>query len=249
MYICDVHKSSLRFHCQRFSNNSNPEFTDEEVLTIYLFCGYCQRYFNIKEIHTFAKEYLSSWFPKLPSYQTFCVRLNMLSETFNVLVETMIQSFKPKDCDSIISIVDSMPIVTCKGKNREGKVATEITSKGYCSTKNMYYYGMKLHMVGQRREGTLPFPEMITLTPASDNDLTVFKSDACHTYPERRCLQTRFTAISLSLMRTIRLKCLLRIKRLKGNRKFSNRGRKLQETFSRKPFLKSDNLSNPFSTG
>ena len=27
----------------------------------------------------------------------------------------------------------------------------------------MYYYGMKLHMVGQRREGTLPFPEMITL--------------------------------------------------------------------------------------
>lgn len=151
MYICDVHKSSLRFHCQRFSNNSNPEFTDEEVLTIYLFCGYCQRYFNIKEIHTFAKEYLSSWFPKLPSYQTFCGRLNMLSETFKVLVETMIQSFKPKDCDSIISIVDSMPIVTCKGKNREGKVATEITSKGYCSTKNMYYYGMKLHMVGQRR--------------------------------------------------------------------------------------------------
>ena len=150
MYICDVHKSSLRFHCQRFSNNSNPEFTDEEVLTIYLFCGYCQRYFNIKEIHTFAKEYLSSWFPKLPSYQTFCGRLNMLSETFKVLVETMIQSFKPKDCDSIISIVDSMPIVTCKGKNREGKVATEITSKGYCSTKNMYYYGMKLHMVGQR---------------------------------------------------------------------------------------------------
>lgn len=96
-------------------------------------------------------------FPKLPSYQTFCVRLNMLSEAFKVLVETMIQSFKPKDCDSIISIVDSMPIVTCKGKNREGKVATEITSKGYCSTKNMYYYGMKLHMVGQRREGTLPF--------------------------------------------------------------------------------------------
>lgn len=175
MYICDVYKSTLRFYCQRFSNNSNAEFTDEEVLTIYLFCGYCQRYFGINEIHTFAKEYLSSWFPKLPAYQTFCVRLNMLSEVFKVLVYTMIQSFKPKDCDSLISIVDSMPIVTCKGKNREGKVATEITSKGYCSTKNMYYYGMKLHMVGQRREGTIPFPEIIALTPASDNGLTVFK--------------------------------------------------------------------------
>ena len=41
----------------------------------------------------------------------------------------------------------------------------------------MYYYGMKLHMVGQRREGTIPFPEMIALTPASDNDLTVFKNE------------------------------------------------------------------------
>ena len=30
-------------------------------------------------------------------------------------------------------------------------------------------------MVGQRREGTIPFPEMMAITPASENDLTVFK--------------------------------------------------------------------------
>ena len=177
MYICDVYKSSLRFYCQRFSNNSNPEFTDEEVLTVYLFCGHCQRYFGIKEIHTFAKEYLLSWFPKLPSYQTFNSRLNMLSEAFKVLVATMIQSFRPKDCASLISIVDSMPIVTCKGKNRQGKVATEITSKGYCSTKNMYYYGLKLHMVGQHRDGRIPFPEIVAMSSAAENDLTVFKNE------------------------------------------------------------------------
>lgn len=186
MYIRDVYKSTLRFYCQRFSNNSNLEFTDEEILTIYLFCGYCQRYFGINEIHTFAKEYLSSWFPKLPSYQTFCVRLNMLSEAFKVLVFNMIQSFKPKDCDSLISIVDSMPIVTCKGKNR--KVATEITSKRYCSTKNMYYYGMELHMVGQRREGTIPFPEMTVLTPALENGLTVFKNECAPYLSEKTVL-------------------------------------------------------------
>lgn len=186
MYIRDVYKSTLRFYCQRFSNNSNLEFTDEEILTIYLFCGYCQRYFGINEIHTFAKEYLSSWFPKLPSYQTFCVRLNMLSEAFKVLVFTMIQSFKPKDCDSLISIVDSMPIVTCKGKNR--KVATEITSKRYCSTKNMYYYGMELHMVGQRREGTIPSPEMTVLTPALENGLTVFKNECAPYLSEKTVL-------------------------------------------------------------
>lgn len=177
MYICDVYKSSLQYHCQRFSNNSVPDFTDEELITVYLFCGACQRYFGIKEIHTFAKEYLLSWFPKLPSYQTFNSRLNMLSEAFRVLVGIMTTSFRPEDCDKIVSIVDSMPIITCRGKNREGKVAKEITSKGYCSTKNMYYYGMKLHMVGLKRENKLPFPEIITLTDAAENDLTVFKRE------------------------------------------------------------------------
>ena len=177
MYICDVYKNSLQYYCQRFSNNTVPVFTDEEVLTVYLFCGAYQRYFSIKEIHTFAKEYLLSWFPKLPSYQTFNIRLNMLSEALRVLVKTMTDSFRPDDCDAMLSIVDSMPIVTCKGKNREGKVAKEITSKGYCSTKNMYYYGMKLHLVGQKRKRTLPFPEIITLTDAAENDLTAFKRE------------------------------------------------------------------------
>lgn len=32
-------------------------------------------------------------------------------------------------------------------------------------------------MVGQRREGTIPFLEMIALSPASENDLTVFKNE------------------------------------------------------------------------
>ena len=32
MYICDVYNNSLKHHYQRFSNNSAPVFTDEEVL-------------------------------------------------------------------------------------------------------------------------------------------------------------------------------------------------------------------------
>ena len=177
MYICDVYQASLCYSCQRYSNNSTPIFTDEEIITVYLFCGYYQRYFDIKQIHTFAKEYLLSWFPKLPSYQTFNKRLNMLSEAFRELLGIMATSFKPIDCDQLISIVDSMPIVTCKGRNRQGKVAREIADKGYCSTKNMYYHGIKLHVVGYRRPKSIPYPEMIAITPASENDLTVFKRE------------------------------------------------------------------------
>ena len=60
-------------------------------------------------------------------------------------------------------------------RTKNGKVATEITTKGYCSTKNMYYYGIKLHTLTLRRKGTMPFPEMIILSSAKENDLTVLK--------------------------------------------------------------------------
>ena len=36
-----------------------------------------------------------------------------------------------------------MPIITCCGRNRTGKVARDIADKGYCSTKNLYYHGLK----------------------------------------------------------------------------------------------------------
>ena len=47
----------------------------------------------------------------------------------------------------------------------------------YCSTKNLYYHGLKLHMVGYRRKGHLPHPCQIALSPASENDLKVFQSE------------------------------------------------------------------------
>ena len=67
-----------------------------------------------------------------------------------------------------------MPISTCSGK-RNAKVAKELTDKGYCSTKSLYYYGVKLHALAFRRLDKIPFPEEIQITPASVNDLTVFK--------------------------------------------------------------------------
>lgn len=39
----------------------------------------------------------------------------------------------------------------------------------------MYYYGLKLHLLGFRRIGNLPHPEQNLYTPASINDVTNFK--------------------------------------------------------------------------
>ena len=175
MYISELYESELKYTCQRFSNNASPEFTDAELMTVYLFVLSEQEYFKLKQIHRFAEEYLHSWFPKLPSYQGFVNRLNRLSETFKTLSILLFTSFTPNDCDRDISLTDSLPIVICKGKNRKAKVAREIVDKGYCSTKNMYYYGLKLHLFAFRRPGRIPFPEFIGLTAASENDLTAFK--------------------------------------------------------------------------
>lgn len=81
----------------------------------------------------------------------------------------------PADCDQRVSLIDSLPVITCEGRNMNSKVAVEITAKGYCSTKNQYYYGFKLHALAFSRTGTIPFPESMMMTPAEDNDLSVFK--------------------------------------------------------------------------
>lgn len=177
LFICDKFEE-LQFYCERFSNNNKPEFTDQEIMAIYLYVMHHEGHFKVKQIHRFATEYLRSWFPKIGSYQAFSNRLNRLYGAFARLVEMLLTEHQPENCCLDQSLLDSMPIITCSGK-RSGKVAREITDKGFCSTKGIYYYGLKLHMLGFRRIDKLPHPEQIIYTPASVNDVTVFKEAWC----------------------------------------------------------------------
>jgi Transposase DDE domain len=175
-YVCEKFDKELKFSCQRFTNNNNPEFTDQEIMTIYLFVISQENHYQIKRIYRFADIYLRSWFPKLPSYAAFNNRINRLSEAFRLLTDSLLQEYRPTDCINNESLVDSMPIITCSGK-RSGKVAPELIDKGFCSTKSLYFYGLKLHALGFRRIDHLPFPEQLALTPASENDLNVYRDD------------------------------------------------------------------------
>lgn len=176
LYICDIYKDQLQFFCERFSNNKNPEFTDQEILTIYLFVMYFEKRFKINQIHQFAKDYLLSWFPKLPSYVAFNNRLNRMSGAFQHLSLRLMTDYQPLDCIKMMSVLDSMPIITCSGKRRS-KIAREITDKTYCATKGIWYWGLKLHVMGFKRNNSTPFPESVVITQASENDLNVFKQN------------------------------------------------------------------------
>ena len=173
-YICKRYDEDLKYCCERFSNNDKPTLTDQEIMTIYLYTIHEEQRFKVKQIHRFANEYLRAWFPDLGSYAAFNNRLNRLSEAFKQLVAPLLNEFMPEDCSLDQSLLDSMPIITCSGR-RAPKVATEIIDKGVCSSKGMYYYGLKLHALGFRRIDKLPFPEQLLITPASVNDLSVFK--------------------------------------------------------------------------
>lgn len=178
-YVSDLYNVELKYLCQRFSNNSEPEFSDQEIITIYLFVMHQEQRFRNNLIYNFANEYLRSWFPKLPSYVAFNTRLNNLSEALKQLSISLLSQFQPVGCDYNTSLIDSLPIMTCSGK-RKSKVARDLTNKTFCSTKNAWYYGLKLHVLSFRIPGMLPFPESIILTAASESDLNVFKEYWSH---------------------------------------------------------------------
>jgi hypothetical protein len=66
-----------------------------------------------------------------------------------------------------------MPIMPAKGQRAsQATVASDqLASVGYCSSKDTFYHGVKLHVVAQQRDGTLSLLQQAGLTPGSENDL------------------------------------------------------------------------------
>jgi hypothetical protein len=177
LFICQRYRGRLAEAAQRQSNNDQPDFTDEEVLTIYVF-GLIKKRTTISEIHKYVEDHFSEWFPELPSYQSCNRRLNRLSAVFAPLVE---EALSEVGCEKIrdgrIRIADSMPIMLAKGQRAsQAMVASDrLASVGYCSSKDTFYHGVKLHLVVERRSEELPVPERAGLTPGSENDLRALR--------------------------------------------------------------------------
>lgn len=183
-YLCECYENELRWHCQRFSNNSSPsneKITDSELLTIYFYCRLYEDKHKKTEIYDYTVRYMSSWFPKLPNYSNFNARINALNPALSPLVLIILQDIENqwiiKGVSHDIVLVDSYPIILCSGK-RQGKVATELSDKSLCATKNLYYYGVKMHMVACKVEKTIPLMDFVSITSASENDWAAFRLTA-----------------------------------------------------------------------
>lgn len=173
LYISESKAIKNYLKTVRQSNNASPEFTDEEIMTIYIF-GVMQKYSKVKDIYLYIQDHWKDWFPKLPSYPTFNTRLNAINGAFTIMVNELIEQGVSSLFFIKESILDSMPIIVAGNRRSSvAKSAKDICDKGFCSSKNMYYYGVKFHLIGFVRPGTIPMPEYCGITGASENDLTV----------------------------------------------------------------------------
>lgn len=176
LHVCDKYKKEIGFELQRFSNNGlQGAISDEELITIYLFCVSYEQKHTTKSMYNHIKTYWHSWFPTLPSYQRFNDRLNRLCDCFIPLMTDFFNAVNlPADSLTII-MGDSFAVVTCSAK-RGGKVARELTAKGFCSSKGLHYYGVKIHAIALRQPKKLPFPQYFDMTPACVHDLTAIRN-------------------------------------------------------------------------
>ena len=205
---CLLCKHSDLIYCSalRHSNNAEPAFTDIEVMTIYLYVstrggGYTTK----KAIYDYANDHLRSWFPLLPKYHAFVQRCNHLESAMQLLGNALYADLAvnmPENNQFICEyLVDSLPIMMAKNQRcKTARVAPEIASVGYCATKKMAYYGLKIHAAGlMSAQKKLPLLSVMAITAASPHDLTGFKQDLA-----RNCTNAKVYADSAIVIKVER---------------------------------------------
>ncbi|MGX6641527.1 transposase [Legionella pneumophila] len=177
LFVCKHYQTHLAYYCTRMARYADLKFSDEEAITLYLY-GVIEGGRTIKAIHRHAKKHLMNWFPNLPGYKAFDYRINQLHDVFEPLVELICNELlTTQSAGQLIGLTDSLPIIMAqRGRRFHAKVAPEIATKnGYCATKKLHYYGVKLHVIGSRKKGALPIPVCLGLTDAGMHDRKAFE--------------------------------------------------------------------------
>jgi hypothetical protein len=174
LFVCHIYDTSSETCYQRLSNNREPEFTDQELITIWFF-AHCEGSFEKKKMHRLIKKYWREWFPRLPSDQTFVLRLNRLEQSFQTLGAALSDALAGARTPEVDHLVDSLPVMLARhGHSYRARVGRELADIGYCAAKKTRFDGVRLHLIAQRRMGRLPLPHQAWLCAASHHDSQAF---------------------------------------------------------------------------
>lgn len=183
LWVCQTYDKYPALQMQRFSNQTHARFTDQELVTLYLW-GHFQKHTQLRAIYDYAADHWRAWFPQLPSYQVFSHRLNNFCDLWKTLLHELWPLGPEATRLPADAVLDSLPIMLAvRGRSRRAKVAREYADQGYCATKQMYYHGVKLHLRGSRQPGTLPRPQELLITEASRHDLPAMQHGFTVTEP------------------------------------------------------------------
>ncbi len=135
LLICRLYDNQPVLKQQRLSNNHQPLFSDEELLTMYLF-GHLQGLTTQRRIYDYIHHHWREWFPALPAYQTVNGRFNLLVPSFELLIEQLLTSGAWQTGATDDRLIDSVPVMLARGtRANHGRVAPELADTGFCTTK------------------------------------------------------------------------------------------------------------------
>ena len=176
LLVCQIYDNQCSLKYQRLSN-FKPRFSDEEIITVYLF-GQLNEKFTHRQIYNFIRAYWAAWFPDLPSYQAFNRRLNLLADNFQVLFAHLLRTLHPAESRRLSEdfLIDSMPIMLATGtRSPQARVAPEMAKTGFSAVKQTHFHGVRLHLIANKKNASLPLPTKMWLKEGNVHDLTALK--------------------------------------------------------------------------
>lgn len=159
-WVCACYDTHPDLKFQRLSPNDEPGFTDQELVTIYLF-GHMQGHPLKRRIHDraadrYVRQHWAEWFPRLPSYQAFSHRLNGLTLAFQTLIGQCLPQADDPDGD-LVRLVDALPVMLSRGPHSpRARVARPKADLGYCAAKNQFYHALNRTADAAARVGVPP---------------------------------------------------------------------------------------------
>lgn len=157
------------------SANHEPLFSDEELLTFYLF-GHVQGLTTQRRIYDYIQNHWREWFPALPAYQSVSHQLNELAPALELLIAELLTGQAWQIAVGDDRLIDSVPVMLARSpRANRARITPELADTSFCATKQQHYRGVKLHIVAARRIKQLPMPGKIHLSQASMHDLAALR--------------------------------------------------------------------------
>jgi hypothetical protein len=114
LHVCKHDQQNLWIYSQRMSHYADLSFSNEEVITLFLF-GVVDKHREIKGIDEYVDRHLRDGFPRLPSYVAYFQRLNQVADVFTPLLALIQQEQEVKNSGQAW-LIDSFAVVLATGK-------------------------------------------------------------------------------------------------------------------------------------